>query len=68
MYNIHHQTSNNELSLQRNGVLLEHWVKKDVIDGKPAEFVASTGTAIKKTLYLDPIEKGETNPHADNAI
>jgi hypothetical protein len=35
---------------------------------KSAEFVASTGAAIRKPLDLGPIEKGETNLHADNAI
>jgi hypothetical protein len=40
MYNINYQTLNNGLSLQRNGVLVEHWVKEDMIDEKSAEFVA----------------------------
>jgi hypothetical protein len=39
-----------------------------MIDRKSAEFVASTETAIRKPLNLDPIEKGKTNPDADNAI
>jgi hypothetical protein len=39
-----------------------------MIDRKSAEFVDSTGTAIRKPLNLDPIEQGETNLHADNAI